>query len=146
VVAHFHYVLVGGSIMTLMAGTYYWFPKMAGKMLSEKLGNWVFWMIYIGLNVTFFPMHFMGIQGMARRIFRYRPEFAELNMLSSIGYVFMLVGGIFLLYDLVRTVFFKKDEDLSADPWGVNDVQQTLDWEVSSPPPAYNFEKIPEIK
>lgn len=146
VVAHFHYVLVGGSIMTLMAGTYYWFPKMAGKMLSEKLGNWVFWMIYIGLNVTFFPMHFMGIQGMARRIFRYRPEFAELNMLSSIGYVFMLVGGILLLYDLVRTVFFKKDEDLPADPWGVNDVQQTLDWEVSSPPPAYNFEKIPEIK
>lgn len=145
VVAHFHYVLVGGSIMAILAGTYFWFPKMSGRFLSEKLGNIVFWSMFLGLNVTFFPMHFMGIQGMARRIFTYRPEFATLNAIASIGYIFMAVGGFILLFDIVRAAFFKKGR-VSEDPWEINEVQNTLDWKVSSPPPEYNFEKIPEFK
>jgi cytochrome c oxidase subunit 1 len=146
IVAHFHYVLVGGSILALLAGLYYWFPKMSGRFLSEKLGSVVFWSIFIGLNVTFFPMHFMGIQGMARRIYTYRPEFATLNAIASIGYIFMLVGGLLLVYDLAKHGIFKRKRGLKNDPWEVNDIQETLEWEISSPPPDYNFEKIPEIK
>ena len=140
VVAHFHYVLVGGSIMSMFAGMYYWFPKMSGRFLSEKLGTWVFWLFFVGMNVTFFPMHIMGIQGMARRVFTYRPEFQSLNELSSAGYLLMLAAGLIFVFDVLRTAFFKKGT-LPADPWQINHVQNTLDWKVSSPPPEYNFLK-----
>lgn len=144
VVAHFHYVLVGGSVMSMLAATYFWFPKMCGRFLSEKLGNWVFWLVFIGINVTFFPQHFLGIQGMARRVFTYRPEFAELNALSSFGYLFILAGGFLLVWDMLRQSFFRRGT-LPADPWDVNDIQQTLEWEVGSPPPEHNFDQIPRI-
>ncbi len=146
VVGHFHYVLVGGSVLALFAGTYFWYPKMSGRLLSEKIGRYVFWLFYIGLNVTFFPMHFMGIQGMARRIFTYRPEFATLNAISSIGYIFMFAAGILFMYDILRKSFFTRREPLGDDPWMINDIQDTLVWKIPSPPPDYNFEKIPEIK
>ena len=145
VVAHFHYVLVGGSVMTILASAYFYFPKMSGAKLSEKLGSWVFWLMFIGINVTFFPQHFLGIMGMARRIFTYRPEFAALNALSSFGYLFMLAAGLIFIYDAVRTAFFKEKNE-GPDPWNINDIQQTLDWTVPSPPPEYNFAEPPEIK
>jgi len=146
VVGHFHYVLVGGSVMALFAGIYFWYPKMSGRFLSERLGKYVFWLFYIGLNITFFPMHFMGIEGMARRVFTYRPEFATLNAISSFGYIFMFVAGMIFLYDIVRKSFFTRREGLGDDPWEINDIQDTLEWKISSPPPDYNFEKIPEIR
>jgi len=146
VVAHFHYVLVGGSIMSAFAATYYWFPKISGAFLSEKLGAWVFWLFFIGVNVTFFPQHFLGIQGMARRIFTYRPEFFPLNALSSFGYLFMLAAGILFVYDILRKSFGKLQERLPDDPWQVNHVQNTLDWKVSCPPPEYNFSELPKIE
>ncbi|MCE5270187.1 cytochrome c oxidase subunit I [bacterium] len=145
VVAHFHYVLVGGSVMAILAATYYWFPKMSGRFLSEKLGTWIFWLIFVGINITFFPQHILGIQGMARRIFTYRPEFTALNRVSSFGYLFLLLGGLLLVWDLLRQAFFRKGS-LPDDPWQVNDIQHTLDWAVASPPPEYNFEEIPVIK
>ncbi|HLA39843.1 MAG TPA: cytochrome c oxidase subunit I [Candidatus Glassbacteria bacterium] len=145
VVAHFHYVLVGGSIMAGFAASYFWFPKMSGRMLSEKLGTWVFWLFFIGMNVTFFPQHFLGIQGMARRIFTYRPEFTALNAISSFGYLFMLAAGLLFFADIVRRSFSRIRQALPDDPWQVNHVQNTLDWKVSSPPPEYNFLEVPKI-
>ncbi len=145
VVGHFHYVLVGGSLMALLAGTYFWFPKMSGRFLSEKLGTYIFWMTFVGMNLTFFPMHFMGIFGMARRIYTYRPEFTGLNVVSSIGYIFLFIAGMLFVWDVMRKALFKKDKPLGNDPWEINDIQKTLDWTVSSPPPEYNFKTIPEI-
>lgn len=146
VVGHFHYVLVGGSVMAMFAAAYYWYPKMRGAFLSEKLGTWIFWLFFAGMNITFFPMHFMGIMGMARRIFTYRPEFTALNQLSSFGYILMALAGFIFVYDVLRVSFSKIKEPLPADPWHVNHIQDTLDWKVSSPPPEYNFMEIPEIK
>lgn len=146
VVGHFHYVLVGGSIMSMFATTYFWFPKIKGKYLSEKLGTWIFWIFFAGMNLTFFPMHFMGIMGMARRVFTYRPEFFELNVLASFGYLLMLIAGFMFIYDVLRTSFTGVREPLDADPWKINHVQGTLEWTVSSPPPEYNFLETPNFK
>jgi cytochrome c oxidase subunit 1 len=90
VVAHFHYVMFGGASMSILSALYYWFPKMSGRYLSESLGKVIFWLIFIGMNVTFMPMHWLGIAGMARRIYTYRPEFMGLNHLVSFGYLIML--------------------------------------------------------
>lgn len=144
VVGHFHYVMVGGSIMTIFAMTYYWFPKMSGRFLSEKLGSWVFWLFFIGLNWTFFPMHKIGIEGMARRIHHYRPEFTLENQFISIGYMWMVAAGALFLWDIFYTLA-KKPRTAPADPWGVNDVQQTLEWETTSPPAPHNFDRVPKI-
>jgi len=144
VVAHFHYVMVGGSIMTIFAMTYYWFPKMSGRFLSESRGNLVFWFFLIGLNLTFFPMHVVGIEGMARRIHTYRPEFIEINRLISLGYLFMVLAGVIFVADILHTVM-KKPRTAPADPWGVNDIQNTLEWETTSPPAPHNFDRLPRI-
>lgn len=144
VVAHFHYVMVGGSVMTILAGLYYWFPKMSGRFLSEKIGKLVFWMIFFGLNITFMPMHWLGIAGMARRIYTYRPEFLALNQLVSAGYLLMLLGGCILIADIFYRLIAVK-RDAPSDTWNVNDTQQTLDWETTSPPAPHNFERIPRI-
>ncbi|MCI0405922.1 MAG: cytochrome c oxidase subunit I [candidate division Zixibacteria bacterium] len=143
VVAHLHYVLFGGSVMALLAGVFFWFPKMSGRMLDEKLGNVIFWLIFLGMNITFLPMHWLGIVGMARRVYTYRPEFEFWNQVASFGYILLFAGGMLLLYNMFKTV--RKGERASADPWGVYPLQKTLDWAVSSPPPVENFAKIPEI-
>jgi cytochrome c oxidase subunit 1 len=143
VVAHLHYVLFGGSVMALLAGVFFWFPKMSGRVLDEKLGNIIFWLIFLGMNITFLPMHWLGIVGMARRIYTYRPEFEFWNQVASFGYILLFAGGMLLLYNMFKTL--RKGERASDDPWGAYPLQRTLDWSVSSPPPVENFAKIPEI-
>ena len=143
VVAHLHYVLFGGSVMALLAGVFFWFPKMSGRILDEKLGNVIFWLIFLGMNITFLPMHWLGIVGMARRIYTYRPEFEFWNQVASFGYILLFAGGMLLLYNMFKTL--RKGERAADDPWGAYPLQRTLDWSVSSPPPVENFAKIPEI-
>lgn len=142
VVAHFHYVLFGGSIMGLFAGIYYYFPKITGRFMDEKLGNWHFWISVIGMNLTFFPMHLSGLYGMPRRIYQYDAgQGWELyNMLSTYGtYVIMLgtlIGGI----NFIKS--WKSGKVASSNPWG----GATLEWAMPSPPPEYNFATIPLVK
>jgi cytochrome c oxidase subunit 1 len=116
---------------------------MTGRMLSEKLGNITFWLMFAGMNITFLPMHWLGIMGMARRVYTYRPQFEFLNRLESYGYLVMLVGGFLFIYNLIKSV--RSGEVAEADAWQVNDIQHTLEWETSSPPPKENFKKIPVI-
>ncbi|MGH9481461.1 MAG: cytochrome c oxidase subunit I [Terriglobales bacterium] len=144
VVAHFHYVLVGGSVMTLFAGTYFWFPKITGRMLSEKLGNWVFWLFFIGMNWVFMPMHLLGIEGMSRRVASYRPEFQPLNQFISYGFPFMLVAGLLFTYSIIKAL--TQPRDVPDDPWEINEIEMGLEWCTSSPPPAYNFAELPEVR
>jgi cytochrome c oxidase subunit 1 len=144
VVAHFHYVLFGGSVMAIFAGVYYWFPKMSGRFLSESLGKWVFWLIFIGMNWTFFPMHWLGLAGMARRIYTYRPEFEALNQFISVGYLLMLAGGLIFVGNMFYVLIAKR-RNATPDAWGVNATQMMLDWMTTSPPPAHNFDRIPKI-
>ncbi|MDK9699107.1 MAG: cytochrome c oxidase subunit I [bacterium] len=145
VVAHFHYVLFGGSMMGILAGLYFYFPKMSGRFLSEKMGKIVFWGMFLGMNMTFFPMHLLGLLGMPRRIYNYaqRPEFTGLNQIASIGYLLMFIGGMTLILSVILAL--RKPKTAEADAWNVNDVQQTLDWTTSSPPPVENFPKIPVV-
>ena len=142
VVAHFHYVLVGGSMFGLFAGLYYYFPKFSGRMLSEKLGNWHFWLFFIGMNLTFFPMHFSGLLGMPRRIYRYDAgQGLELfNMLSTIGYVIQAIAVAFAAVNMWKS--WRNGERASSNPWG----GATLEWSIPSPPPDYNFAEVPTVK
>lgn len=148
VVGHFHMVLSSASLLMILAGCYYWFPKMFGKHLSESLGNVVFWFFFLGANMTFVTQHVLGLLGMPRRIANYalRPEFTEMNQIATIGYFLMAVAALIFLFDMVRTILAKRTEELSDDPWDVNDIQDTLEWKISSPPPEYNFEIEPEVK
>nr|BCX00233.1 MAG: cytochrome c oxidase subunit 1 [Bacteroidota bacterium] len=143
VVGHFHYVFAGGTVVALLAATYFWFPKMTGRFLSEKLGTWVFWLFFLGVLLSFMVMHFLGILGMPRRVYTYRPEFTTLNQLVTAGYGLQLIAGLLLLFDILRTLLRKPARPLPPDPWGVNEVQKTLDWVTASPPPPYNFERTP---
>ncbi|MGH9466938.1 MAG: cytochrome c oxidase subunit I [Terriglobales bacterium] len=143
VVAHFHYVLVGGTVMTLFAGTYFWFPKLSGRMLSEKAGSWVFWLFFIGMNWVFMPMHILGIDGMSRRVASYRPEFKPLNQFISMGYPLMLIAGLIFTVDIIRNC--RAQRNAPDDPWNSNPIEKHLEWEIASPPPAYNFVEQPEI-
>jgi cytochrome c oxidase subunit 1 len=140
IVAHIHYVLFGGSIVAIFAGTYYWFPKITGKMLDETLGKLNFWLIFIGMNLTFFPMHFVGLNGMPRRIYTYSSEFGweHMNQLASIGYIVMALGFLVFMYNLWQT---RNSRRVSHDPWDAPGVE----WTISSPPPPYNFAEIPQI-
>lgn len=148
VVGHFHMVLSSASLMMIFAGMYYWFPKMFGRHLSENLGNFVFWVFFVGANMTFITQHILGVYGMPRRIANYaaRPEFTEMNQIATIGYIMMAVASIVLLYDIISKWLKKRTEDLPDDAWGVNDVQQTLEWTIPGPPPEYNFEKEPSVR
>lgn len=142
VVAHIHYVLFGGSIFGIFAGMYYWFPKLTGKLLSETLGKLHFWLLFIGMNVTFFPMHYVGLNGMPRRIYTYAEEFGwgGLNLLSSLGYIVLFVAMSIFIINLIRTL--KNGESAGHDPWDA----PTLEWSISSPPPIYNFAEIPVVE
>ena len=141
VVAHFHYVLSLGAVFALFAGFYYWFPKMFGKMYSEFLGQLHFWVFFIGVNIMFFPMHFLGMSGMQRRVPDYADAFAYWNGIASMGYVIMAIGvGIWFVNVFLSLIAGKKAAD---NPWGEG--ATTLEWTLSSPPPYHQFETLPVV-
>jgi cytochrome c oxidase subunit I len=139
IVAHIHYVLFGGSVFTIYAGIYYWFPKMTGRMYDEKLGKLHFWLTFIGFNLTFFPMHILGTEGMPRRVADYLPKFADLNLFISFAAFALGVSTIVFLYNMITSWRF--GEIAPANPWRA----MTLEWQVSSPPPTFNFDEIPQV-
>lgn len=140
-VAHFHYVFLGGSLFGIFAGIYYWFPKMSGRMLSTKLGKWHFWLFVIGFNLTFFLQHILGILGMPRRVFTYPdlPYWKVLNIFSSIGAVLMFAGMGIFFWNIYKTL--KKPRTVGENPWDA----WTLEWATPSPPELKNFDKIPHV-
>ena len=142
IVAHIHYVLFGGAIMALLAGVYFYFPKVTGKLMDESLGRMNFWLTFIGMNLTFFPMHFSGMDGMPRRIYTYTSEMGwDLwNLISTFG-VFIMGAGI-LIFVLNIIYSYLRGKESGNDPWDA----RTIEWSISSPPPEYNFEKIPLIQ
>jgi cytochrome c oxidase subunit I len=142
VVAHFHYVLIGGLLFTIFAAIYYWFPKATGRLLDETLGRWHFWLFVIGFNLTFFPQHFAGLIGMPRRIYTYEAGrgFEIWNQLSTAGVVFQAAAIAVFLWNVVSSLF--RGRPAGDDPWDA----WTLEWSTTSPPPAYNFETLPVVR
>jgi cytochrome c oxidase subunit 1 len=142
VVAHFHYVLLGGAVFPLIGGIYYWFPKITGRLMSDALGKVNFWVLFVGFNITFFPMHFLGFQGMPRRIYTYPATagWGTLNLISTVGTVLLLAGGALFLYNAGRSYFAGRRA--GDDPWGGD----SLEWTIPSPPPVYNFLHIPVVE
>jgi cytochrome c oxidase subunit 1 len=139
IVAHIHYVLFGGSLFTIFAGIYYWFPKMTGKMYNETLGKLHFWLTFVGFNLTFFPMHLIGLQGMPRRVADYLPRFASWNLFISIASFGLGASTLVFLYNMITS--WKSGPPAPANPWRA----LTLEWQVSSPPPIFNFDEIPQV-
>ncbi len=141
IVAHLHYVLFGGSIFALFAGIYYWWPKITGRMLGDGLGKLHFWMTFIGFNVAFFPMHFVGMDGMPRRIYTYDSAMGWdfWNMVSTVGAFLIGAATLIFLHNAFRSL--RKGELAGNDPWDA----RTLEWSISSPPPVYNFAEIPTV-
>jgi cytochrome c oxidase subunit I+III len=141
VVAHFHYVLVGGAVFPLLGAIYYWFPKMTGRMMSERLGTWAFWLIFVGFNLTFFPMHILGFQGMPRRVYTYQPDMAwhGLNLFVSASALILAAGFLVFFIDAIRSAL--RGTPAGDNPWHA----ATLEWATSSPPPSYNFSQIPVV-
>lgn len=142
VIAHFHYTIVGGLILALFAAAYYWWPKMFGRLLNEKLGRVHFWTFFIGFHLTFFPQHFLGLMGMPRRVFTFEKD-AGLdmgNMLSTIGAFLMGVGVIVFVINIIATN--RKAKNASSDPWD----GRTLEWAIPSPAPEYNFKQTPLVR
>ena len=142
VVAHFHYVLSLGAVFAIFAGFYYWLPKMSGHQYPENLGKLHFWLIFIGVNLTFFPMHFLGLAGMPRRIPDYPDAFAGWNMVASIGSYISAVSILVFLFMLYRT--FTAGAKAPANPWGPG--ATTLEWMQPSPPPFHTYEELPQIR
>ena len=141
VVAHFHYVLIGGSVFPLLGGVHYWFPKIAGRMLSERLGKIAFWPLLIGFNMTFFPQHILGLMGMPRRVYTYPVEmqWGALNLLSSLGALTMFAALTVYLVNVL--VSLRRGAVATENPWGAS----SLEWSTSSPPPPYNFHPAPTV-
>jgi cytochrome c oxidase subunit I+III len=141
VVAHFHYVLIGGAVFPLFGAISYWFPKVTGRMLSETLGQITFWLFFIGFNVTFFPMHLVGIRGMPRRVYTYQPNmgWTTLNQIESLGYVLLFIAVCVLLLNVSQSL--KTGRLAGPNPWKAG----TLEWATSSPPPHYNFLHLPTV-
>ncbi len=141
VVAHFHYVLVGGAVFPLLGAIYYWFPKITGRMMSETLGRWVFGLIFTGFNLTFFPMHILGLEGMPRRIYTYQPEmpWSGLNMFVSLSAIILAAGFLLFFIDAIRSAV--SGAAAPDNPWDAS----TLEWSTSSPPPSYNFSRLPVV-
>ena len=142
VVAHFHYVLMGGAVFSIFAGIYYWFPKITGRMLNERLGKVSFWLMFIGFNMTFFVQHALGLSGMPRRIYTYQPNtgWGTYNMISTIGSFILALGILMTIGNVVRSL--KAGKIAGPDPWKGN----TLEWFVPSPPPVNNFDTIPRVR
>jgi cytochrome c oxidase subunit 1 len=143
VVAHFHYVLFGGSIFALTAGAYYWWPKMFGYLLDERLGKLQFWLMFIGMNVTFFPMHFLGLHGMARRTYTYPAGlgFELMNQVQTIGAFILTAAFVVFGWNIWRSWRERERRRSGADPWD----GATLEWTIPSPPPAFNFADVPTV-
>ncbi|MFC4320314.1 cytochrome c oxidase subunit I [Litchfieldia salsa] len=143
VVAHFHYVIVGGVVFGLLGGVTYWWPKMFGRMLNDTLGKWTFWLFLIGFHLTFFIQHFLGLMGMPRRIFTFLPgQGLELgNLVSTVGAFFMAISTLILLINIVKTSI--NGPIAEADAWGDG---RTLEWSIPSPPPEYNFKQTPLVR
>ena len=141
VVAHIHYVLFGGSIFALIAGLYYWYPKITGRLMNEKLGKLNFFLTFVGFNLTFFPMHFLGLEGMPRRIYTYDTGFGfDLwNLVATIGSIIIGISMLLLLHNMFWSK--RKGEIAGNDPWN----GRTLEWSIPSPPPHYNFASIPTV-
>ncbi len=142
VVAHFHYVLSIGAVFAIFAGFYYWYPKMTGYLYSEPLAKAQFWITFIGVNLTFFPQHFLGLAGMPRRYIDYPDAFAQWNRISSFG-AYISALGIVLFFYVIYDGFAKK-RLAGNNPWGPG--ATTLEWTLSSPPPFHQFETLPRIK
>jgi cytochrome c oxidase subunit I len=142
VVAHFHYVLMGGAVYSIMAGTYYWYPKMTGRYASERLGKISFWVTFVGFNATFFVQHALGLSGMPRRIYTYQPDmgWSTYNLISSIGSYILGFGLCLSFYNFA--VSYKKGKIAGPDPWKAN----TLEWFTTSPPPVNNFDVVPRVR
>jgi cytochrome c oxidase subunit 1 len=141
VIAHFHYVLFGGSIFGLMAATYFWFPKMSGRMMDERLGRVNFWLTFIGFNATFFPMHFLGLAGMPRRYYTYGSDsgWTFWNLFVSIGAFVLAFSILVFAYNIAKSL--RSGEVAGDNPWDA----PTLEWSIPSPPPVYNFAVIPQV-
>lgn len=141
VVAHFHYVLFGGTLFGMMAGLHYWFPKMSGRLLSEKIGRAQFWLMVIGFNMTFFVQHFLGFMGMPRRAFTYPdlPGWATLNMVSTVGAFILGFSVLMLACNIIWSL--RRGEIAGDNPWNA----WTLEWATASPPPEHNFERVPPV-
>ena len=139
IVAHIHYVLFGGSMFGIFAGVYYWWPKMTGRMMNSALGKWHFWLTFIGFNVTFMPMHWLGLLGMPRRVAQYRPEFQFWNDVATIGSYLLAASMLLLLYNMIWSL--RKGPKAGPNPWHA----RTLEWTISSPAPYYNFRTIPAV-
>lgn len=141
VVAHFHYVLSLGAVFSLFAGFYYWFPKISGRMYNELLGQLHFWVFFIGVNVLFFPMHFLGLQGMPRRYPDYPDAYAHWNEVATWGYMIMVAGVAIFFVNILWSLFAGRKAE--GNPWGEG--ATTLEWTLSSPPPFHQFETLPVI-
>ena len=141
VVAHFHYVLIGGALFPMFAGLYFWLPKITGRMPSETLGRWHFWLFFIGFNITFFTMHFLGLHGMPRRVYTYGPDmhWQALSAFASSGVILMTAGLIVFLVNFFRSR--EIGEVAGNNPWG----DSSLEWGTTSPPPAYNYLYPPTV-
>jgi len=141
IVAHFHYVLFGGSIFGLFAGVYYWWPKFFGRLLNEGLGKVQFWLMLIGFNATFFPMHWLGVIGMPRRIYTYEDDlnWDFWNLFTTLGsFIIAAAVAVFIINAITS---FRREKDAPDDPWD----GATLEWATTSPPPPYNFAEIPAV-
>ena len=141
IVAHFHYVLIGGAVFPLWAAFYYWFPKVSGRMLSERLGRWNFWLFFAGMNLTFFPMHILGLEGMPRRVYTYLDEtgWGDLNLLVSAGAVVIVASVLVFLANVWRSL--TSGAAAGDDPWS----SDSLEWATTSPPLPYGFRHIPVV-
>jgi len=141
VVAHIHYVLIGINVFPVIGGIYHWFPKMTGRMMSERLGWWNFWLMFVGFNLGFFPMHISGLEGMPRRIYTYPANlgWGDLNLVTTIGAFVFALGVLLFVINVVRSRF--AGAPAPANPWDA----ETLEWATSSPPPSHNFAVIPQV-
>ncbi len=142
VIGHFHWVLIGGTVFGVFAGIYYWYPKVTGRMLSERLGRWQFWLLLVGFILTFGPMHIAGMLGMPRRIFSYEPDrgWAIWNQLSTLGAVIQLPSFLIFVINLFWSL--RHGKPAGPDPWDA----WTLEWTTPSPPPEYNFAEVPTVR
>src|ERR687887_749093 len=139
IVAHIHYVLYGGSLMTIFAGVYYWFPKMTGRMFDERLGRLHFWLTFVFFNLTFAPMHLIGVEGMPRRVSDYADKFATWNLFISVSSFVLGLSSLIFAYNIITS--WRGGPRAVANPWRA----LTLEWQVSSPPPVFNFDAVPTV-